>query len=264
MTWEHFEQTAARYEAWYETRAGRRVSQAERLLIRRLLRQFPASASTLEIGCGTAHFTKWLAEGRLEAFGLDRSPAMLAEAQRLARGLPLVRADAQRLPVGDRCVDLAFLITTLEFLASPFDALQEAVRIARRGVIVVALNRWSIGGLSRRWGRKAKGELLRHAQDFSLPRLRAMLRRAAKHRLREVRWASAVFPAPFHEASAPIPFGEVVAITAALEEAPEWDAVPNGGSALLSSARISSASGTGSRGECRVPRLLGCGFRDAS
>ena len=221
MTWEHFEQTATRYEAWYQTRAGRRVSQAERLLLRRLLRQFPSNGSALEIGCGTAHFTRWLAGGRLEAFGLDRSPAMLAEARRLAPGLPLVRADAQRLPVRDRCVDLALLVTTLEFLASPFDALQEAVRVARTGVIVVALNRWSIGGLSRRWGPKARGELLRHAQDFSLPRLRAMLCSAAKHRLRQVRWASAVFPAPFHRASAPIPFGGVLAVTAALEDARE-------------------------------------------
>ena len=135
MTWVHFEQAATRYEAWYQTQAGRRVSQAERLLLRRLLRQFPNSATALEIGCGTAHFTRWLAGGRLEAFGLDRSPAMLAEARRLAPGL---------------CT---------------------------------------------------------------------MLRSAAKHRLRGVRWASAVLPAPFHRASLPIPFGDVLAISAVLGDA---------------------------------------------
>lgn len=221
MTWAHFEQAATRYEAWYQTQAGRRVSQAERLLLRRLLRQFPNSASALEIGCGTAHFTRWLAGGRLAAFGLDRSPAMLAEARRLAPGLPLVRGHARPLPVRDHCVDLALFVTTLEFLASPLDALREAVRIARTGVIILALNRWSLGGLSRRWGPQAKGELLRHARDFSLPRLCTMLRSAAKHRLREVRWASAVLPAPFHRASLPIPFGDVLAISAALGDARE-------------------------------------------
>ena len=220
MTWERFEQAATRYEAWYRTRAGRRVSQAEGLVLRRLLRRFPKPASALEIGCGTAHFTRWLAEERLEAFGLDRSPGMLAEARRLAPGLPLVRADAQRLPVGDRCFDLVFFVTTLEFLTSPFDAMQEAVRIARKGVIVVALNRWSIGALSRRWGPKARGELLRHAQDFSLPRLRAMLCSVAKQRLRQVRWASAVLPVPFHRTFPPIPFGGVLAISAALDDSP--------------------------------------------
>lgn len=218
MTWELFEQAATRYEAWYRSRAGRRVSQAERLLLHRLLRQLPSSANALEIGCGTAHFTRWLAGERLEAFGLDRSPAMLAEARRLAPGLPLVQADAQRLPVRDRCVDVVLLVTTLEFLSSPLGALQEAVRIARTGVIVVALNRWSIGGLSRRWGPRARGELLCHAQDFSLPRLRAMLCSVAKPRLRRVRWASAVFPAPFHRAFPPIPLGRVLAISAALDD----------------------------------------------
>lgn len=149
--------------------------------------------------------------------GLDRSPAMLAEARRLAPGPPLSRAEAQRLPFRNRSVDLAIFVTTLEFLGSPSDALVEAVRVARAGVIVLALNRWSIGALSQRWGSEAKGELLRHADDFSLPGLRAMLRRAAGPGLRELHRASAMLPVPLRRAVAPIPLGEVLGIAAVLE-----------------------------------------------
>jgi SAM-dependent methyltransferase len=56
-----------------------------------------------DIGCGTGATTRYLRRCcRLEAFGLDRSPAMLGEAQRLNPGLPLIRAEAARLPFGDR------------------------------------------------------------------------------------------------------------------------------------------------------------------
>ncbi len=64
---------------------------------------FPAGARVADIGCGTGATTRYLRRCcRLEAFGLDRSPAMLGEARRLDSGLPLVRADAARLPFGDR------------------------------------------------------------------------------------------------------------------------------------------------------------------
>jgi ubiquinone/menaquinone biosynthesis C-methylase UbiE len=220
MSWERFDQAASRYEGWYRTARGRRAAWTEGRLLGRLLTRFPSSRSTLEIGCGTAHFARWLAQEGFEVIGLDRSPAMLAEARRLAPGLPLSRADAQRLPFRNRSVDLAIFVTTLEFLASPSDALAEAVRVARAGVIVVALNRWSIGAFSRRWGSQAKGELLRHADNFSLPRLRAMLRSAADPRLRELHWASAVFPVPLCRVVAPIPLGEVLGIAAVLEGPP--------------------------------------------
>lgn len=216
MSWERFDQAASRYERWYRTARGSGASWGERRLLRRLLTRFPGSLSALEIGCGTAHFARWLAQEGLWVIGLDRSPAMLSEAHRIAPGLPLSRADAHRLPFHDRSADLAILVTTLEFLPFPPVALAEAVRVARAGVIVLALNRWSIGALSRRWGSGAKTELLRHANDFSLPRLRTMLRGAAGPRLRELHWASAVFPGPLRRKVAPLPLGEVVGIAVVL------------------------------------------------
>jgi SAM-dependent methyltransferase len=220
MTWEAFETAAPRYEAWYHSPRGRCTSEAEGALLDRLLRRFPASRSALEVGCGTGHFTRWLVGRHLEAFGLDRSRAMLAEAHGAASDLPLLQADARQLPLRDHCVDLVFFITTLEFIESPERAVAEAARVARVGLILLVLNRWSVGALSRRWGRDAKGALLHDARDFSLPELCALVRRSTPRRLRPIDWSGAVFPVPFAGATAPLPFAGVLGIAVALEDDP--------------------------------------------
>jgi hypothetical protein len=75
-------------------------------------------------------------------------------------------------------------ITTLEFVGDTRDVLGEAVRVARRGIVAVVLNRYSLGGLSRRWGLQSRGSLLSQAHDYSLSRLRRELQEAAGARCR--------------------------------------------------------------------------------
>jgi trans-aconitate methyltransferase len=61
VSWQRFEREAAGYEAWYATPRGRRADRAERGLLERLMVPFATARSALEIGCGTGHFTQWLA-----------------------------------------------------------------------------------------------------------------------------------------------------------------------------------------------------------
>jgi ubiquinone/menaquinone biosynthesis C-methylase UbiE len=192
--WRLFEDNPAGYEDWYATARGRRADLAERALLERLLAPFAGAQSALEVGCGTGHFTRWLA-GRVPCVvGLDRSPAMLAEARRRGPRLRLVEGDAHQLPIGSRAVDLGVFVLTLEFLEDPAAALAEAARIARRGLIVVALNRWSLGRLSRRWGRDARRPLLGRA----------------------LRWASALFPDGLVVGPARVPLGGVIGLSVEL------------------------------------------------
>jgi ubiquinone/menaquinone biosynthesis C-methylase UbiE len=114
-------------------------------------------------------------------------------------------------------VDLALFVTTLEFLEHPLTALREAVRVARRGVVIVALNRWSVGGVSRRWGRQAQGTLRRRARDCSLASLRTVLTTAAGERLQDIRWASTLFPGGLCTLRARIPLGDVIGMAALLK-----------------------------------------------
>jgi len=144
---------AARYEGWYECE-GRRADRLEKRLLGRLLESLGPCRSLLEVGAGTGHFTRWFARQRgIRVTGLDRSMAMLLEARR-AGGVAYLRADAAALPFADRAFDVVALITTLEFVADPGAAIAQAWRVARRGLLIGALNRRSLLGrrLQRRGG----------------------------------------------------------------------------------------------------------------
>ena len=216
MPWELFEREASRYEAWYVSVRGRRVDRAERALLQWLLTRFPGARSVLEIGCGTGHFVGWFAEWRMRGVGLDRSPAMLGEMRRNFPEIPAILGDADDLPFRDGAVDVALFVTTLEFLDDPPKALAEAVRVARQGIILVVLNRWSVGGFSRRWGPQACQPLLGRTQDYSVWTLRAAVEKAAGERMERTRWASTLFPARLWRFRGPAPFGDVIGMAAAL------------------------------------------------
>jgi SAM-dependent methyltransferase len=210
MGWKTFEQAASRYESWYATPHGQRVDQAERALLQWLLTFFPRARSILEVGCGTGHFTAWLAGAGLRVVGFDRSPAMLAELRGREPTLPVILGDAHCLPLRDRAVDVTAFVTAVEFLDHAETALTEAVRVSRHGLILVVLNRWSLGGLSRRWGPQARGLLLGQAHDHSLLSLRTSLKQAGGTRVQRIYWTSTLFPASLWRLRAPLPFGAVL------------------------------------------------------
>jgi SAM-dependent methyltransferase len=207
---------AAHYEAWYETPEGQRADELEKAVLGWLLQGFARLDSVLEIGCGTGHFSHWLGAQGLTAVGLDLSPAMLAEARVLGAG-PLVRADALRLPFADGAFGLTALITTLEFLEQPREALAEALRVARRGLILGVLNRWSVLGLRRRLAGLFRrtvydgahfygvGELKRLATSCPL-RARGCTRSVAGEKARVV-WRTTLFPRGWPWAQARLPWG---------------------------------------------------------
>jgi len=216
VSWEIFEQAASRYEAWYATPRGQRADHAERALLERLLASFPTAWSVLEVGCGAGHFSEWLARKGLKVVGLERAPAMLVELHQRVPELPVILGDAHQLPARTSAVDVVVFVTTIEFLEEPEVALTEAARVARQGIILLVLNRWSLGGLSRRWGPQARRSLLSQARDYSLASLRALVTKAAGTRLREVRWASTLFPAGLWKLQGPLPLGEVLGMAAVL------------------------------------------------
>lgn len=216
MPWDIFDRAAPRYEGWYTTPRGHRVEQAECALLAWLLESFPQAQSVLEVGCGTGHFAAWLASQGFQAVGLDRAPAMLVEMRRRYAALPGIMGDAHRLPVRDGAVDLVMFVTTVEFLEAPTAALAEAMRVACQGLLLVVLNRWSLGGLSRRWGPQARQALLGQAQDYSLRALQATVQQAGGPRVHRMLWASTLFPDGLWKIRARMPLGEVLGLAAVL------------------------------------------------
>jgi ArsR family transcriptional regulator len=174
----------------------------------------------LDVGCGTGQFTGWLAARFPRVVGLDRAPAMLAVLCHQHPRLPVVLADAHRLPFSRGAFDVAVFVATLEFLERPAEALAEAVRVARQGVVLVVLNRWSLGGLSRRWGRQARRPLLGTAHDCAVPAVVRLLRQAARGRLARLRWTSTLFPDGLWRVRAPVPLGDVLGVVGVLRSPP--------------------------------------------
>ncbi len=217
MGWEIFQRAAGEYECWYTTRRGRRADIAERALLEWLLRHLPEARTVLEVGSGTGHFAAGLIESGFEVVGLERAPAMVKEAQRSFPSIPFVLGDAHSLPFRTGAVDVVAFITTLEFLEGGATALREAVRVARRGIVAVVLNRCSAGGLSRRYGPESRRALLGQARDYSLSTLRRELRGAAGDRLDVLYWSSTLFPDGLWNLKMRIPFGDVIGIMAELK-----------------------------------------------
>jgi SAM-dependent methyltransferase len=210
--WRVFEKEAPKYEAWYATSHGRKVDRAERALLDWLLASFAQAQSVAEIGCGTGHFTRWFAKKLTVVIGLDRAPNMLTEFRKVSPDVPIILGDAHRLPIRDGGVDLSALVLSLEFLEDPLAALAEAVRVARKGVLLVVLNRWSLGGFSRRIGPQRRGAILSRAEDRSVTSLKSMARKASGTRLRHILWTSTLFPDGIWKVCFPIPLGDVLGV----------------------------------------------------
>ena len=199
------ERVAARYEAWYETPEGRRADELEKASLRRLLEDFPRTRSVLEVGCGTAHFTRWLSDQGLAAVGLDLSPAMLVKARALD-GIPLVRGDVRGLPFADGAFDLTALVTTLEFLERPQEALAEALRVARRGLLLGVLNRWSVLGLQRRLAGLFQQTVYNAARFYGVGELKRLLQ-SVSGGTGHIMWHTTLFPRWWLWSQARLPWG---------------------------------------------------------
>jgi len=105
----------------------------------RLLGEDVAGRDVVEIGCGSAPCSRWLAGRGARPVAVDLSAGMLrvgAEAM-VAAGeprVPLVQADARRLPFSDESFDLAFsAFGAIPFVADPEMVMAEAARVLRPG-----------------------------------------------------------------------------------------------------------------------------------
>jgi ubiquinone/menaquinone biosynthesis C-methylase UbiE len=195
----------ADYEVWYET-AGRRANRLEKTLLSQLWTGFAHAHTILEVGCGTGHFTRWFSEQGFHAVGLDLSHLMLKEAVRLT-GPPCVRGDALALPFPCRSFDLVALITTLEFLPDPAQALMEALRVARHGLILGVLNRQSLLG---RQLKNEGGPVWDAARFFTPAELTQLVQRAAAGKRIDIIWQTTLWPVWPREL--PLPWGGFIGL----------------------------------------------------
>jgi SAM-dependent methyltransferase len=91
----------------------------------------------LELGCGAARWAIALARRGGRPVGLDLSPAHLGHAARLLRrsasDVPLVRANAEKLPFAAGAFDIVFCDWGAMTFADPYLTVPEAARVLRPG-----------------------------------------------------------------------------------------------------------------------------------
>jgi SAM-dependent methyltransferase len=102
-----------------------------------------AGLDVVELGCGTAFFSAWLARRGARPVGVDPTPAQLATARRCQRELglefPLVEAPGEAVPLPDASFDLALSEYGASLWADPERWIPEAARLLRPGGRLVFL-----------------------------------------------------------------------------------------------------------------------------
>ncbi|MBN1426180.1 class I SAM-dependent methyltransferase [Candidatus Fermentibacteria bacterium] len=103
----------------------------------RMLPEGLAGAATIELGCGTAYVSAWMARRGARVVGIDMSPRQLATAQRLQRRhrleFPLIHGSAETLPFSDGSFDFAISEYGACLWADPYLWVPEAARLLRPG-----------------------------------------------------------------------------------------------------------------------------------
>jgi SAM-dependent methyltransferase len=102
-----------------------------------------AGKDAIELGCGTAYVSAWMARRGARVVGIDNSEAQLATARRLQQqhGLrfPLLHGNAESVPCADASFDFAISEYGACLWADPYRWLPEAARLLRPGGRLVYL-----------------------------------------------------------------------------------------------------------------------------
>jgi SAM-dependent methyltransferase len=111
-----------------------------------------AGLDVVELGCGTAYLSAWLAKQGARPVGVDPTPAQLETAREMQRdfGLefPLVEAVGEDVPLPDASFDLAVSEFGASIWADPYRWIPEAARLIRPSGRLVFLRNSTVSVLS--------------------------------------------------------------------------------------------------------------------
>jgi SAM-dependent methyltransferase len=151
---EHVARNRAQWDAWAPeyVEAGRRNWAREEpvwglwAVPESQVQLFPpdvAGLDAIELGCGTAYVSAWLARRGARPVGIDNSPAQLATARQLqeefALQFPLLHGNAEEVPYPDASFDLAISEYGAAIWCDPYRWIPEAARLLRPGGLLIFL-----------------------------------------------------------------------------------------------------------------------------
>ncbi len=216
--WYFKEDIVKSYESWYEGKY-KRADILEKTLLQKLLKNLSNPKSLLEVGCGTAHFTRWFGSLDFECCGLDLSPLMLNEAKKRWSHKSLLRGESGNLPFKDDSFDVVAFIACMEYMPNPVAVLAEASRVARKGIIIGLMNRWSLPTVRRIIQVKMKkNPYYRDAKFYSIRGIKRKLKDALGDAHNVPYWSTTVFPKILGDTeSSLIPLGAFLGVAVELK-----------------------------------------------
>ena len=160
-----------KYDRWFESPIGALVKKFENELLLELLQPGPQEM-VLDVGCGTGVFTLGILGFGPRITGLDISFPMLRRAELKTKGLPFraVAGDMTYLPFADECFDRVVSMTALEFIKDGQGAVEDLLRVTKKGGVVVVTTLNSLSPWADRRKRVAeKGHSLFEQMIFRSP-----------------------------------------------------------------------------------------------
>ena len=119
----------------------------------------------VELGCGTAYFSAWLAKRGARPVGVDPTPAQLETARRMQAEtgieFPLVPGLGEDVPLPDASFDLALSEYGASIWADPYKWIPEAARLLRSDGRLIFLRNSTLVILCQPLDPPAKEELVR-------------------------------------------------------------------------------------------------------
>jgi ubiquinone/menaquinone biosynthesis C-methylase UbiE len=131
-----FDKIANSYDSWYDTKMGRFVDRVETELAFGMFKIYPGM-TILDVGCGTGNFSIKLANQGCKVIGIDISDEMLDIARNKVKEMNLdiefYNMDVYKLKFENEMFDAAFSMAAFEFIDRPQNALNEMMRVVRKG-----------------------------------------------------------------------------------------------------------------------------------
>ena len=168
------------------------MAQQKRILQHLMSRWPRRGCSILDVGCGTGLFSEFLWESGFDVTCLAQNQPMLERVQaRLGPKASYQVGVAGHLPFEDHTFDYVTLLGAIEELDDPRAALEEALRVAARGVLLGFFNAFSLAWLA--WAFPGGGSKP-HIRWFGPAALWRLLRRLPD--IRQVRFGSVLLGPP--------------------------------------------------------------------
>ena len=131
---------------------------------------------TIELGCGTAYVSAWMARRGAKPIGIDNSQRQLETAARLQQtyeiSFPLIHCAAESVDLPDQCADFVISEYGAAIWGDPYQWIPEAFRLLRRGgqLVFLGSSPWAMACIPTTGGETFTSDVL-HRNYFDMHRI---------------------------------------------------------------------------------------------